>query len=107
MRSSDEPSIITVSSCSQVLSDYCANTTGHGFQYWFSAGSTLERAFWVVVVFIGLLGQQSNGITNCPQKETSAALGNLKNNIFAGYCDYLGKIVTMYDKLTTVIKYHI
>ena len=39
----------------QVLTDYCANTTGHGFQYWFSAGTTLERAFWVVVVFIGLL----------------------------------------------------
>lgn len=38
---------------SKILSDYCANTTGHGFQYWVSARSRFERVLWVAVVVAG------------------------------------------------------
>ena len=40
-------------SISKVLSDYCQNTSGHGFQYWVSAGSAVERVLWIAVVLAG------------------------------------------------------
>lgn len=40
-------------SISKVLSDYCQNTSGHGFQYWVSAESSVERVVWIAVVLAG------------------------------------------------------
>ena len=42
-------------SLSQVLNDYCRNTSAHGFHYWVSAGSNIERLFWVAVVMSGFV----------------------------------------------------
>ena len=38
---------------SKVLSEFCQNTSGHGFHYWVNAGSAVERALWVGVVLAG------------------------------------------------------
>ena len=38
---------------SRVLSEFCQNTSGHGFQYWVTASSAVEQALWVVVVLVG------------------------------------------------------
>ena len=40
-------------SMSKALTDYCQNTSGHGFQYWVSAESPVERVLWVAVVLLG------------------------------------------------------
>ena len=37
----------------QVLSDYCKNTSAHGFQYWISSSSGLERLLWIAIVIAG------------------------------------------------------
>ena len=37
----------------QVFSDFCQNTSAHGFQYWVSAGSLLERLLWISIVASG------------------------------------------------------
>ena len=42
-------------SLSQVLKDFCRNTSAHGFHYWVSAGSYIERLFWVAVVMSGFV----------------------------------------------------
>ena len=38
---------------SKTLSEFCQNTSGHGFHYWVTAGSAVERALWVGVVLAG------------------------------------------------------
>ena len=47
--------LTTRPSISKALSDYCQNTSGHGFQYWVSAESAVERFLWVVVVLVGFI----------------------------------------------------
>ena len=42
-----------VKSLPHVLSDFCQNTSAHGFQYWVSAGSLPERLLWIVIVGCG------------------------------------------------------
>ena len=37
----------------QVLRDFCENTSAHGFQYWISSDSLLERLLWVAIVACG------------------------------------------------------
>ena len=38
---------------SKILSEFCQNTSGHGFHYWVTAGTAVERALWVGVVLAG------------------------------------------------------
>ena len=38
---------------SKILSQFCRNTSGHGFHYWVTAGTAVERALWVGVVLAG------------------------------------------------------
>ena len=38
---------------SKVFLDFCRNTSAHGFQYWVSAGSLIERLLWIVIVACG------------------------------------------------------
>ena len=40
-------------SISQVLTDFCQNTSGHGFQYWVSASTYFERILWICIVACG------------------------------------------------------
>ena len=47
------PPVENVRSLPLVFSDFCQNTSGHGFQYWVSAGSQLERLLWVAIVAFG------------------------------------------------------
>ena len=42
-----------IKSFSEVLLDFCQNTSAHGFQYWVSAGSLIERLLWIVIVACG------------------------------------------------------
>lgn len=37
----------------QVLTDFCQNTSAHGFQYWVSSDSYFERLLWVAIVAFG------------------------------------------------------
>ena len=39
----------------QVLTDFCQNTSAHGFQYWVSSDSYFERLLWVAIVAFGFL----------------------------------------------------
>lgn len=45
--------IKNVRSLPQVFSDFCQNTSAHGFQYWVSTGSLVERLLWIVIVACG------------------------------------------------------
>ena len=40
---------------SQILFEFCQETSGHGIQYWVSARSTVEKVSWVIVVLIGFV----------------------------------------------------
>ena len=42
-----------VKSLRHVFSDFCQNTSAHGFQYWVSAGSLPERLLWITIVGCG------------------------------------------------------
>ena len=59
--------IENVRSLPQVFSDFCQNTSGHGFQYWVSAGSFFERLLWIGIVVSGFtiasLRPRGNGST--------------------------------------------
>ena len=49
----NEVLIENTKSISQVLTDFCQNTSGHGFQYWVSASTYFERTLWVCIVACG------------------------------------------------------
>ena len=74
---------------SQVLSDYCQNTSGHGFQYWVSAGSAVERALWVAVVLAGFTTAfvlVNSSVTYWNDYPTSVDIMDGIQNVLEVYC---------------------